>query len=395
MPPVVVSTYPLPNSTEVELRPIISFQFDERLNSSTITGKVKLIRNSDQTNINGILRHYLVNERSVINYFPTANLPTNESFTAKLEPGVKDIFGNEITETLEQQFTTGNTDFNVVNGIDNFESGVNGFWAPQQSGSTIGHLTELTGIASSTSIFNYIAGGSRSMQLTYGWDTNASGGWLIRVHRPATTPVFTGSNILQTYVYGDGTENKFRFCVRETASTQLEVSPWYNVDWIGWKLVSWDMLNDGTGSWLGNGIIEGSIRFDSYQLTFEPGNPNIGELYLDDLRVVDKVVVGIDDDINSGLPSDYTLEQNYPNPFNPSTQIRFAIPEAGRVKLEIYNLLGQKIAELLNEDLSAGYHTVDFSTGSFGNADNLSSGVYIYTLNANGFATSKKMILLK
>lgn len=389
LPPVVVSTYPLHNSTEVELRPIISFQFDERLNSSTITGKVKLIRNSDQSNVPGVLRHYLVNERSVINYFPTSNLQINENYTARLEPGVKDIFGNELTELQEQQFTTGNTDFSVVSSIDNFESGITGFWAPQQSGSTIGILTDLTGIASSTSIFNYIAGGSRSMQLTYGWDNNATGGWLIRVHRPATTPTFTGNNILQTYVYGDGKGNKFRFCIRETASTQLEVSPWYNVDWIGWRLVSWDMLNDGTGSWLGNGIIEGTLRFDSYQTTYEAGNTNIGELFFDDLRVVNKVVVGIDDDFDSGVPSSYRLEQNYPNPFNPSTQIKFAIPEAGRVKLEIFNLLGQKIAELVDEDLGAGYHTVDF------NADNLSSGVYIYTINTNSFTSSKKMILLR
>ena len=61
-----------------------------------------------------------------------------------------------------------------------------------------------------------------------------------------------------------------------------------------------------------------------------------------------------------GIPTQYVLEQNYPNPFNPMTHIRFGLPQAGDVLVEVYNLLGQKVITLLDEYKAAGYHEVDF-----------------------------------
>jgi hypothetical protein len=90
-----------------------------------------------------------------------------------------------------------------------------------------------------------------------------------------------------------------------------------------------------------------------------------------------------------GVPETYSLEQNYPNPFNPSTQIEFALPKASVVKLEVYNLLGQKVATLLNELKDAGSHKVSFE------ARNLATGVYIYRLNAGDQVLAKKMMLMK
>src|SRR5690606_25908032 len=88
-------------------------------------------------------------------------------------------------------------------------------------------------------------------------------------------------------------------------------------------------------------------------------------------------------------PGEYTLAQNYPNPFNPATTITFNMPEAGMANLAVYNLLGEKVAELVNEVKESGFHTVNFD------ASNLASGTYIYTLNVNGNAISKKMVLMK
>ena len=89
------------------------------------------------------------------------------------------------------------------------------------------------------------------------------------------------------------------------------------------------------------------------------------------------------------LPSSYSLSQNYPNPFNPSTEIQYSIPGSSNVKLIVYNLLGQKVATLVNEQKPAGAYSVKF------NASNLSTGIYFYTLRAGNFMTTKKMILLK
>uniref|UniRef100_A0A7V2ZLS7 T9SS type A sorting domain-containing protein n=1 Tax=Ignavibacterium album TaxID=591197 RepID=A0A7V2ZLS7_9BACT len=88
-------------------------------------------------------------------------------------------------------------------------------------------------------------------------------------------------------------------------------------------------------------------------------------------------------------PSKFELTQNYPNPFNPTTSISFTIPQAGNVKLAVYNLLGQEVAVLVNEFRDAGTYDVEF------NASNLNSGVYLYKLEANGSTFTKKMTLLK
>lgn len=85
----------------------------------------------------------------------------------------------------------------------------------------------------------------------------------------------------------------------------------------------------------------------------------------------------------------YVLGQNYPNPFNPTTKIGFTLPEAANVTLKVYNMLGQEVATLVNSNMSAGTHTVDFK------ADNLNSGTYVYQLKANNVVITKKMMLVK
>jgi hypothetical protein len=89
------------------------------------------------------------------------------------------------------------------------------------------------------------------------------------------------------------------------------------------------------------------------------------------------------------LPSDYQLSQNYPNPFNPVTQINYSLAKQGFVSLRVYDLLGNLIATLADEEKSAGSYSVQF------NASRLSSGMYIYQLTVNGAMLRKKMIFLK
>ena len=99
------------------------------------------------------------------------------------------------------------------------------------------------------------------------------------------------------------------------------------------------------------------------------------------------VVVSVE---NESIVTTYELFQNYPNPFNPTTKIRFNIPEQGIVKLEVYDILGQRVTQLLNTELTAGSHEVVF----IGNK--LASGVYFYMLNVKDkFFKVKKMLLLK
>ncbi|MBK7104527.1 MAG: T9SS type A sorting domain-containing protein [Ignavibacteriae bacterium] len=93
------------------------------------------------------------------------------------------------------------------------------------------------------------------------------------------------------------------------------------------------------------------------------------------------------------LPIKYELMQNYPNPFNPTTNIKFSLPEDAKVSINIYNILGEKVASLLNEDLLAGFHQVDFN--AFSSGYQLASGIYLYSIESKNFKQVKKMMLMK
>ena len=100
-------------------------------------------------------------------------------------------------------------------------------------------------------------------------------------------------------------------------------------------------------------------------------------------------VTGVEDSQNKNIPESYTLYQNYPNPFNPSTTIKYSIPQASFVTLNIYDILGREVTSLVNEEKTAGSYQVQFD------ARLLASGVYFYKIQAGSYIQTKKMILLR
>jgi len=94
------------------------------------------------------------------------------------------------------------------------------------------------------------------------------------------------------------------------------------------------------------------------------------------------------------IPGKYALYHNYPNPFNPTTVINFALPRASDVKIEIFNILGQRVTTLVNDKLSAGYHSVTWN-GFDKNGSEVATGIYFYKLQAGNFTEAKKMVLIK
>jgi len=96
-------------------------------------------------------------------------------------------------------------------------------------------------------------------------------------------------------------------------------------------------------------------------------------------------------ELNTTAPNEYTLFQNYPNPFNPTTTIKYQIPELSFVTLKVYDVLGNEIATLVNEEKPAGNYTVEFRIDNL----ELSSGIYFYQIRAGNFVETKKMVLLR
>ena len=134
-----------------------------------------------------------------------------------------------------------------------------------------------------------------------------------------------------------------------------------------WNGISWIPGNDII-------IIENP---DGFSITFITQSLNI--YYL---------VTSINEEVITS-PNDFRLSQNYPNPFNPATVISYQLPVSGMVSLKVYNVIGQQVAELVNEVKQAGVHIVEFD------ASNLPSGVYLYRLYTGNFTSTRKMMLIK
>jgi hypothetical protein len=128
----------------------------------------------------------------------------------------------------------------------------------------------------------------------------------------------------------------------------------------------------------------------SIQITDASGsgtNVSLGsEIYIDDLELSMDVVSDVEDQTQ---PLTFQLEQNYPNPFNPSTKINYQIKQMDFVSLKVYDVLGNEVGTLVNENKVAGNYELNFDASS------LSSGIYFYKLQAGSFVETKKMILMR
>jgi Secretion system C-terminal sorting domain/Cytochrome c554 and c-prime len=149
-----------------------------------------------------------------------------------------------------------------------------------------------------------------------------------------------------------------------------------------------------------------SSHSDSASLAFNRANYNLQAVISDgshgihNTKLVQKLltasillytpsgVTGLQNDPNT-LPKSYSLSQNFPNPFNPTTQIRFTIPDAGNVKLTVYDAIGREVGVIVNDNLAAGTYNYTWNAGSF------ASGIYFYRIEAKNFVMVKKMVLIK
>jgi len=137
--------------------------------------------------------------------------------------------------------------------------------------------------------------------------------------------------------------------------------------------------NDGSG-WQGNLAWSPFNTDHAWQTPTEWGYTWIGD-------TMD--VIGIKNYADSQMPKSYRLEQNFPNPFNPTTRIVYTIPHSGHVNITVFNMLGQKVAELVNLNQAAGQYSVTWD------ASGVPSGVYFYQIQSGVFSQTKKMLLIK
>jgi surface protein len=155
--------------------------------------------------------------------------------------------------------------------------------------------------------------------------------------------------------------------------------------------LSFDVIADssrtiGYDQTTGELSITATAEEDAFKIAIQAVNTE-GIAALDTMEVETGVATYIPTE--GQIPEEYVLNQNYPNPFNPSTTIVYALPETGNVRLDVFNILGQRVATLINERVAAGTHHVHFD------ASRLSSGLYIYRLHTSKAVITKRMTLIK
>ncbi len=398
-PPEVLSSYPGLGSSDVEINPIINITFNELIADSTLTEDyIKLEDFETKTYLPIDISVIHLNDKTGISIIPQEDLHHDNLYVTRLLPGIIDSYGNATTAKESYSFQTGTTEMNIST-IDNFESGVDAnWWQPGQSGSIAGTLPDLTFMTVNNDTTNPLSSSTAAMKINYGWDKDSDEGWLIREYLAGGSPrskFFNKERYIQAFVYGDGSMNKFRFALDDDDNGH-EVSPWYTLNWIGWKLVSWHMADNETGEWIGDGSLDGDLRVDSFQLTYDSSNETAattGFILIDDFRLVTLSEVGTDNPAEK-TPKAFTLNQNFPNPFNPTTKITFQLPTTEKVALKIYNIRGELVKTYAMGKLNQGNYIVTWDALD-NNGMPVSAGTYIYQITYNGKQYSKKMLYLK
>ena len=216
------------------------------------------------------------------------------------------------------------------------------------------------------------------------------------------------SNPKGQYNFGISSTNKL-FCYFGDDTSQFIInSDTILIEFDQWTMVSAVFSNGEAGLFINSEQVASSeVPFDSLTTLDYPHDDlfigdlwtdayypysfdgKIDEVHISNIARYQIIIADVEDNKKDIIPLTPILEQNYPNPFNPSTTLRFSISELGFTKLTIYDILGNEIKTLINEELPSGKYEVEF------NSKGLTSGIYFYQLKTEGYIETRKMLLLK
>lgn len=297
--PRIVATYPALTSGDFDVEDVINVIFDEVIKPTSLTSETVRLK----TDIYPLTPEALltrVGNQSVLSIRPYAKLMSNADNYLSVYATLTDTLNNKMEQDLYLDFHTANQYYTQKIMVDDFLG--NGAWqAPSYSGSTVGIISAESIFGYSTTV--YVPGSTldatkkKGAFLKYKWDMTAAS-HLLREHINTSTPTsikIDTSYTLQCYVFGDGSGTLFNFSLYEknadgsTTSDVIEVGTWQPIDWIGWKLVQWDL---GDPSQVGDFIsahrnMDGNYYIlDGFLLKKTATSAVSGQIFIDELRIV-------------------------------------------------------------------------------------------------------------
>lgn len=338
----------------------VDYSFEQKLTQYTTAhlNAFSLVTGNMHTTFFGGTSLYSVNDTTGdLEYDPLVPFINDISTLTKMSNGVS----NEIVNTEKMPALLGtNAKFILNKTVPHFDNKV----------------IKLDLLNYTRTFVGYIYGGIKAQLPNNGPSTPSD--FIFKVY---ITPDFPLPVELNSFTYEvSGREVKFNW----STSSEINNSGFY---------IEKKSASDVSNSWENISFIEGNGNSNSVnQYTFTEKNMNAGR-YSYRLKQMDYNgsydYYNLSGEVVIASPDNYSLKQNYPNPFNPSTKIDFEIPESGIVSLKIYDILGNEVMTLVNENKQAGFYSVEFKGSGF------SSGVYYYKLESKGFTANRKMLLVK
>ncbi len=337
--PVLVEKWPSETDESSELRPVIRLVYDEEVAESSISASsIVVTAVNGGAEVNGTISQYLVGEQSVLHFFPVEGLVNGGEYKVDIT-GVEDIYGNA-SEPVSFTFTENVQAFSDTTYIDTFDSGITGWGQPTATFSTKGVVRAETNCLFEDQVVCEIEGSTPgSMKLNYEWVDGYSNPYIRAILSSSSTQNtnrFNIDNMLQVYLFGDGSNNQYRFMLKD-GNNQTEGSEWHTVNWIGWKLLSWDLSNDPVIGWSsGDGVLDGSdFYFDGIHMQNDGAGSLAGALFFDDLRFVTLASTGMNDNDADDMPVHV-----FPNPASNILNVK----SVSVIKqVAVYNMAGQKL----------------------------------------------------
>lgn len=366
--------YPQKNREQMSLTTQFQFQFDGIVPQSSIVGNVHFYNQQDEKlTLTGLKLTYTEGKTLMV-FEPKNAMFPNQNYRLVLYGSIKDSESYPLIDTLEIIFKTEVETIEKGIVIDAFEA-EGGWQQPKISPRSINIDTINSKFATSTTRKYADA---RSGKFDFEFSSSSDGVCeFLNFDKPALTR--EENSIFGIWVFGDRSENLLSY-IFTNDSDQIFEAIIDTINWTGWKF---------KGLTISDIALSGNKKFYGIAIKqIEDANIS-GLLYLDEAQYGATVGVCPQNDFQS--PDCFTLLQNYPNPFNPATRINYNLPKDGFVALKVYDILGNEIAALINENQLQGNYSIEFNSAKYG----LSSGVYFYRLQTEGFTQTKKMILAK
>jgi len=289
--PVVVSYDPQGNQ-EISARPIVRVEFDEPLNESTLAGKIS-VTDKNGNPVDGVQNYQATsNFKSVMHYIFNKDLNPQETYTVKLASGIADMYGNAMPAGFTFNFTARPRGKTLVTVLDDFNTLASTWFQPGSSGTTIGVNTTASLVSRNTQVMPTVEN-TGSVRLNYLWlETSLTPN--LRWHSTLFAPKFSKTdNCIQYYLFGDGSNSSIAVVLRIDGTGDMWRHQLITIDWVGWKLITWDMANDpvenyiiGNKSPLPAGNVLNLSCFGIYPAPISERSFEVSSLYFSQLRVV-------------------------------------------------------------------------------------------------------------